>query len=112
MRLVSATVERFKSIDSMQEVRIEADVTVLVGMNESGKTAFLRALEKSKDALGLAKFDPIPDYPRKDLSQYLKKHPTSPDLATRLAFEVSDDELSLRVCPPFSTFPRPSRILS
>ncbi len=72
MFLISAKVESFKSINTPQTVSIDNEVTVLVGMNEAGKTVFLKALEKSNDALGLAEFDPVSDYPRKDLSKYQK----------------------------------------
>jgi len=67
MFLISAKVESFKSINTPQTVLIDDEVTVLVGMNEAGKTVFLKALEKSNDAQGLAKFDPVSDYPRKGL---------------------------------------------
>ena len=67
MFLVSAKVGPFKSINEPQTVNIEETITVFVGMNESGKTVFLQALQKSRDALKVAKFDPVPDYPRKDL---------------------------------------------
>lgn len=72
MLLVSAKVGPFKSINVPQSVAIDSAVTVLVGMNEAGKTVFLQALKKSRDALGLAGFDPVDDYPRKDLPPYLK----------------------------------------
>ncbi|NIK32773.1 energy-coupling factor transporter ATP-binding protein EcfA2 [Xanthomonas arboricola] len=48
-------------------------VTVLVGKNESGKTAFLEALHKAMP-LGSAQFDYVADYPRKDLVRYRPQH--------------------------------------
>ena len=48
-------------------------VTVLVGKNESGKTAFLEALHKAMP-LGAAKYDYVADYPRKDLVRYRPQH--------------------------------------
>jgi hypothetical protein len=94
MHLLSAKVGPFKSIDTPQNVEIDAAVTVFVGMNESGKTVFLQALEKSDDALNVARFDPIEDYPRKDLSSYLKLHNTQPDVATELSYQLTDEEVS------------------
>jgi hypothetical protein len=76
--LASAKVGPFKSINEPQVVEIDREVTVCVGMNEAGKTVFLQALEKSADGLSLAKFDPVEDYPGKDLPGYLKQHKTSP----------------------------------
>ncbi|OOW59893.1 hypothetical protein Xlen_20205 [Xanthomonas campestris pv. leeana] len=49
------------------------EVTVLVGKNESGKTAFLEALHKAMP-LGSAQFDYVADYPRKDLVRYRPQH--------------------------------------
>lgn len=93
MYLVSAKVGPFKSIDAPQDVPIDEAVTVLVGMNESGKTVFLQALVKSNDALALAQFDPVDDYPRKDLSSYLNLHKTKAAEATKLTYCLSSDEL-------------------
>lgn len=94
MHLVSAKVGPFKSINAPQNVVIDDAVTVFVGMNEAGKTVFLRALEKSNDALGLAGFDPVDDYPRKDLPSYLKQHKTKPTEVTVLTYRPSSEELA------------------
>jgi ATPase subunit of ABC transporter with duplicated ATPase domains len=94
MKLTTAKVGPFKSINSPQKVPINDQVTVLVGMNEAGKTIFLQALEKSNDALGVAKFDPVDDYPRKDLSAYLKQHKDAPAEATMLTYQLSESEVS------------------
>ncbi len=109
MLLVLARVGPFKSIDSPQEVEIEAKVTVLVGMNESGKTVFLQALQKSDDVLGLAKFKPVDDYPRKLLTAYENRHETKPDVATVLTYELSDAETESLGQVLNSTLPRPFR---
>ncbi|WP_374679627.1 AAA family ATPase [Hydrocarboniphaga effusa] len=92
MFLTSATIHPFRSINSQQTISIDAHETVLVGMNEAGKTVFLKALEKSADAKGATKFDPVEDYPRKDLPTYLKRHETSPDSTTQLHYRLSDAE--------------------
>ena len=93
MLLVSATIGPFKSVDTTQTVNINERVTVLVGMNEAGKTVFLQSLRKSNDALGEASFNPIEDYPRKDLPTYLKKHKTEPAAVTKLTYLPSAEEL-------------------
>jgi predicted ATP-dependent endonuclease of OLD family len=94
VQLVSAKVGPFKSIDKPQQVSIDKEVTVLVGMNEAGKTVFLQALEKSNDALQLAEFEPVDDYPRKDLPGYLKRHKVKPETVTVLTYQLSLEELS------------------
>lgn len=93
MLLVSAKVGPFKSINAPQLVAIESDVTVFVGMNEAGKTVFLQALEKTNDALGNAEFDPVDDYPRKDLPSYLKLHKTNPSEVVVLTYRPSNKEI-------------------
>src|SRR5690242_4647081 len=93
MLLISAQVGPFKSVNEPQTVSIDPDITVLVGMNESGKTVFLSALEKTFDVLGLAKFDPTPDYPRKDLAAYLRRHEKKADDVVVLKYQLDDQEV-------------------
>jgi predicted ATP-dependent endonuclease of OLD family len=68
MKLTKVTIHKYKCIEKQQEFNIEEDITVLVGMNESGKTSVLEALAKTnyfqKD--DKFKFDTIHDYPRKE----------------------------------------------
>ncbi|MDD2722565.1 MAG: AAA family ATPase [Methylovulum sp.] len=94
MFLISAKIKSFKSINTPQTVFIDDEVTVLVGMNEAGKTVFLKALEKSNDAQGLAKFDPVHDYPKKGYTDYLKQHAKNPAKATVLTYRLTGDEVS------------------
>lgn len=70
------------------------DVTVLVGKNESGKTAFLEALHKAMP-LGGAKCDYVADYPRRDLVRYrpqqeAKNHQKVVQLTFRIEKELAD----------------------
>ena len=62
MRLIEASVRRYRSIEEATSFRVEADVTCLVGKNESGKTATLQALYKSRP-IATSKFDDGLDYP-------------------------------------------------
>lgn len=62
MRLVKAKLRRYRSIEELDEFAIEPDVTVLVGKNESGKTATLQAMYKSRAVDG-TRFDDSLDYP-------------------------------------------------
>jgi predicted ATP-dependent endonuclease of OLD family len=73
LTLTKAQVLKYKSIEDSSPVDITDDVTVLVGKNESGKTAFLEALHKALP-LGNAKFDFVFDYPRKDYVKYRPLH--------------------------------------
>jgi len=94
MHLVSAAVGPYKSIDAAAPVKIEDTVTVLVGMNESGKTVFLEGLHKSDDVLGLASFNHIDDYPRKNLNKYEKRHVERPETVTKLTYRLTDNEVA------------------
>ncbi len=93
MILTSATVGPFRSMNTPQTVAIDPDVTVLVGMNEAGKTVLLKALQKCEDAIGLVNFDPVEDYPRKDLSAYLKRHKTAAEEVVRLTYQLDANEI-------------------
>ncbi|MCB9311097.1 MAG: AAA family ATPase [Lewinellaceae bacterium] len=68
MKLKEVTIHKYKSIESDQNFQIEDDVTVLVGMNESGKTSILEALAKSNYFQKDSKFqyNTTHDYPRKE----------------------------------------------
>jgi predicted ATPase len=68
MKLKSVTVHKYKCIESDQVIPIEDDVTILVGMNESGKTSVLHAAAKTHhfqqdDAF---QFNTTHDYPRRE----------------------------------------------
>lgn len=93
MILVEAKVGPFRSMNTIQTVEVEPSITAFVGMNEAGKTVLLKALHKSDDALSEDKFDPIEDYPRKDLSNYLKQHREKPASATVLKFVLDEAEI-------------------
>lgn len=93
MRLISASVGPFRSISIVQDVNIDEKVTVLVGMNEAGKTIFLQALQKSRDAIGSSRFEPVEDYPRKDLPGYLKRHDKTPDTVVNLMYRLTAEEV-------------------
>ncbi|MGE3511733.1 MAG: AAA family ATPase, partial [Vicinamibacterales bacterium] len=73
LTLVKAQVWKYKSIEDSTPVALADDVTVLVGKNESGKTAFLEALHKALPLSGV-KYDYVADYPRKDLVRYRQQH--------------------------------------
>jgi hypothetical protein len=96
MRLIRARVTNYKSIDDSGWVDFN-DVTCLVGKNESGKTAFLKALLRLSPIKGVSgDFDAVMDYPRKN---YLKhksqlEGDNSP-VAVRAEFELSSEEIAV-----------------
>lgn len=65
---------KYKSFTSPQSIKIEDDITVLVGMNESGKTSVLECLAKTNyfENDEKFKFNDTLDYPRKELKAISK----------------------------------------
>ena len=91
LTLIKAQVWKYKSIEDSTPVDISDDVTVLVGKNESGKTAFLEALHKALPLRGSV-FNYISDYPRKDLIGYRTKHSAKNyDKVVELVFRIEKE---------------------
>lgn len=91
MILTKVKIGPFRSINSAQECTIDPRITVLVGMNEAGKTVFLQGIHKACDALKSESFDVTEDYPRKDLTRYNKDHSSKPEEAITLTFMPDED---------------------
>jgi predicted ATP-dependent endonuclease of OLD family len=72
MRLVKARVKGYRSIKDTGYFEIEKLKTILVGPNESGKTAILQALQKLNPPKDIPLFDPLRDYPRSDYDAHIK----------------------------------------
>ena len=69
MKLEKVKINKYKTYEIEQEVSIENDYTVLVGMNESGKTSLLEAITKANSYRtndALSKFNVVTDYTRKN----------------------------------------------
>ena len=92
IRLLKATVHKYKCIEQEQSFAVEKDITVLVGMNESGKTSILEALSKTNyfEEDSEFTFDTTHDYPRKQ-KKAMDKSGVIPNAVT-LEYEI-DDEL-------------------
>jgi len=94
MKLKKVTIHKYKSIETEQSFNVEDDITILVGMNESGKTSILEALAKSnyfqKD--DTFTFNPTHDYPRKEKKK-LDKSGDDPHAIT-CEYEVPKELLS------------------
>lgn len=93
MLLTSAQIIAYKSIDNSDRVKIEPDVTVFVGQNESGKTAFLEALHKSRSVEEGVEFNYLTDYPRRVMTQYEKRHGSDPAVVVTAFYALTNDEV-------------------
>ena len=69
MRLARARVQSYRSVKDSGWFDVESGKTILVGPNEAGKTAILRALEHISPPPVAKPFEPLRDYPR---SEYYK----------------------------------------
>ncbi|MFC7774064.1 ATP-dependent nuclease [Flavobacterium sp. GCM10027622] len=93
MKLKDVKIYKYKSFETPQEFELESDITVLVGMNESGKTSALESLAKTRyfqDDEDF-KFKPTHDYPRKDKKR-MEKANENPQAIT-CTYEIDDNLL-------------------
>jgi len=93
MLLVQAHVRNFRSIDDSGAVPIDPAITAFVGQNESGKTAFLKALALCRSVKPGDRFDLDRDYPRKGLNEYRTTHDAAPAPVAKLTYALSADEV-------------------
>lgn len=91
LTLVEAIVHKYKSIETDQKFSINDDVTILVGMNESGKTSVLESIAKTNyfQNDSAFKFDATYDYPRKEKKK-IDKSGITPQAIT-LTYRISDE---------------------
>lgn len=98
MKLVHASIQRYRSIGEPTEFDVEPDVTALVGKNESGKTAVLQSLYKS-NPVDRAKFDPDLDFPTHRTREIAKGATVK---VTDLTYELDGDDIAAieaSLCP-------------
>lgn len=95
VRLVNAHVLNYRSVEDSDKFTVEPDVTCLVGKNESGKTATLRALYRLNPVEVTATFDEVIDFPAKRSKERKQKQPGEFIPAVEATFELTDDEIAL-----------------
>lgn len=91
MKLTRVELRRYRSIEEMEGFTVQPDVTCLVGKNESGKTAVLQALFKSRP-LATAAFDEGLDYPSRLTSE--RRRQSGPILVSHLTYELEDADVN------------------
>jgi predicted ATP-dependent endonuclease of OLD family len=91
MKLTNVTIHKYKSFETDQSFEVEKDVTILVGMNESGKTSALEAIAKTNYFQNdkKFKFNTTHDYPRRE-KKNMDKIGTIPSAIT-CVYELEDD---------------------
>ena len=61
MRLKTARVQNYRSVRDTGEFDVDWDKTILVGINEAGKSAVLQALQHINPPKEISKLDPLRD---------------------------------------------------
>ncbi|WP_435078389.1 AAA family ATPase [Halococcus sp. AFM35] len=92
MELTEARIQNYKCIDDSGWVDFER-VTCFVGKNESGKTAFLQALEKLNPVDSTGNYDPLEEYPRRYYTRYKTRHEADPDIVASARYDLSSQEI-------------------
>lgn len=91
MKLTNVTIHKYKSFEQEQNFEVQEDVTILVGMNESGKTSVLESIAKTNYFQNdkKFKFNLTHDYPRRE-KKNIDKLNIEPNAITCI-YSVSDD---------------------
>lgn len=92
MKLVKAQVLNFRSVEDSGVFEI-GELTCLVGKNEAGKTAILRAIQGIKPTDGFA-YDRTRDYPRRYLNKFDERHPNGQSPVARTWWTLDDDDMA------------------
>lgn len=91
MILESARVENYKSVEDSTEFSVRG-LTCLVGKNESGKTALLRALYRTNPIIsGEGDFFEL-EYPRRKWARYRQRKNTSPDRVVTTVWRLEEQD--------------------
>lgn len=91
MKLKKVVIHKYKSVSEKQEFLVEDDITILVGMNESGKTSALEVVAKTNyfQPDEQFKFSLTHDYPRKEKKK-VDKTGEDPEAVT-CYYEIDDN---------------------
>lgn len=93
MRLKKAKVTNYRSIKDSGWTDFEPNKTILVGPNEAGKSAFLKALQQINPPAGIEGFDALRDYPRGSYNDITTKRAKPDETDVVVAhFELEDDD--------------------
>lgn len=91
MRLISVRVQNYRSVQDSGVFHLD-DLTCLVGKNESGKTAILKALHRlNPEDPAQARFDVETEYPRQDLFDYQPRHADQPATVVTTVWDVGTE---------------------
>lgn len=94
VRLIKVRIRGYRSIKDTGYFDIEKMKTIMVGPNESGKTAILQALQKLNPPLDIPLFNSLRDYPRSDYDTDITHKGIDPSKFTVVEgyFELEDED--------------------
>ena len=107
MKLITFRIKNYKVIDDTEAVKVDHRVTALVGKNESGKTAVMKAMWKSNNVADTV-FDKLYDYPRDRYSRDRKGTQEVTVLEFKLAPEEADELVAQLPQKPLA---KPERVI-
>ncbi|MFO1125617.1 MAG: AAA family ATPase [Methylocystis sp.] len=94
MRLLSIKISHFKNILESGDVKIQPDVTCIVGKNESGKTAFLQALHRFRPAQANASFNAQRQYPAWLEKQHRRDRDLDAQCPVSVVFKLEPEDIA------------------
>lgn len=96
MHLTRFRIRDYRSIHDSGDIEVSSGKTLLVGVNEAGKTALLLALQQIKAPKGVDKFSALRDYPRSRYTEVQRgiKDPAK-IIVTEAAFALTEIERQL-----------------
>jgi energy-coupling factor transporter ATP-binding protein EcfA2 len=91
MDIAQLRVRNYRSIEDSGWVSLE-ELTCLIGKNESGKTAFMQAVEQLNPAYPTGGYTAYEDYPRQEWPDYSERHEDDPDVvvSARVTLDEAD----------------------
>lgn len=92
MNITQLRVRNYRSIEDSGWISLES-LTCLVGKNESGKTAFMRAAEQLNPAYSTGGYTPYEDYPRQEWPDYSERHEDDPDVVVSARFALDEADV-------------------
>lgn len=93
MRLSRARIQDYRSIRDSDWFEVESQKSILVGPNEAGKTALLRALEHVHSGVLVKPFVALRDYPRSAYDELRRGRIDTKDvLVVDAVFELDDED--------------------
>ena len=94
MKLIKSRVTNYRNIIDSNEVEIGA-TTCLVGKNEAGKTAYLKALEGVRSTEPtFTDYGKVENYPRRYFADYAQRHPGQEAVVAATVWEMSPEDIA------------------